>query len=665
MRGVDVYLDICFSCLCPETTVKAIEDAFKEFTTKEDIAIVLISQYVANMIRFLVDSYNKPVPAILEIPSKDHPCDPAHDSVLSRVKYLFSSESIASGRHRACPHALLSDHQGTRGHKLPDLCYILRGGPLATPRAEQFVRLGRLGLKVEKVATKDCTESPDAKERGELVELDLTHTGHSWSLPPISKPKHLFKMNRSESEWAFQRFLQEASAATFDDNTSSNSPADQTDVVQIEDHCNSNNNAASESCNNNNNNNFKGNAMSFTNGSCATVASSFPAPANIPVESEDYHALLKSKLNLACAAVALSRLYWFEIEWRIWFTWVPNGWQLALSSGTWKFDMEVGIREVALCLDKANAKPSFLFCILNSCLDSPATAESGSQASNASPLGSHAPSKGAGYDLLRSQDKDGNEPLGTLSLPSMLRKCAGTVKTTTSGSSRELSDDDENEAETELTENMHPADAKRVRRMLSNRESARRSRRRKQAHLTELETQVSQLRVENSSLLKRLTDISQKYNESAVDNRVLKADVETLRAKVKMTEETVKRFTGSNPIFHAMPDLSIMSTPSFDGSPSDTSADAAVPVQDDPKHHFYEAPNNPISTHHPRPRVNNVLADISSVENVQPNSGAAAGVSGNKLGRTASLQRVASLERLQKRIRGGASPCGPQSNGEQ
>ncbi|KAL2236458.1 UNVERIFIED_CONTAM: V-type proton ATPase subunit F [Sesamum indicum] len=34
---------------------------------------------VANMIRFLVDSYNKPIPAILEIPSKDHPYDPAHD----------------------------------------------------------------------------------------------------------------------------------------------------------------------------------------------------------------------------------------------------------------------------------------------------------------------------------------------------------------------------------------------------------------------------------------------------------------------------------------------------------------------------------------------------------------------------------------------------------
>ncbi|KAL9250563.1 V-type proton ATPase subunit F-like protein [Drosera capensis] len=75
-----------------KTTVKAIEEAFKEFTTREDIAIV------ANMIRFLVDSYNKPIPAILEIPSKDHPYDPAQDSVLSRVKYLFSAESVASGR---------------------------------------------------------------------------------------------------------------------------------------------------------------------------------------------------------------------------------------------------------------------------------------------------------------------------------------------------------------------------------------------------------------------------------------------------------------------------------------------------------------------------------------------------------------------------------------
>ncbi|KAK8521801.1 hypothetical protein V6N13_021878 [Hibiscus sabdariffa] len=96
--NVDLRRKTNYLIVDSKTTVKQIEDAFKEFTTREDIAVVLISQYVANMIRFLVDSYNKPVPAILEIPSKDHPYDPAHDSILSRVKYLFSTESVASGR---------------------------------------------------------------------------------------------------------------------------------------------------------------------------------------------------------------------------------------------------------------------------------------------------------------------------------------------------------------------------------------------------------------------------------------------------------------------------------------------------------------------------------------------------------------------------------------
>ncbi|XP_031121857.1 V-type proton ATPase subunit F-like [Ipomoea triloba] len=96
--NVDLRRKTNYLIVDSKTTVKQIEDSFKEFTAREDIAIVLISQYVANMIRFLVDGYNKPIPAILEIPSKDHPYDPAQDSILSRVKYLFATESVASGR---------------------------------------------------------------------------------------------------------------------------------------------------------------------------------------------------------------------------------------------------------------------------------------------------------------------------------------------------------------------------------------------------------------------------------------------------------------------------------------------------------------------------------------------------------------------------------------
>ncbi|KAJ6811019.1 V-type proton ATPase subunit F-like isoform X1 [Iris pallida] len=96
--NVDLRRKTNYLIVDSKTTMKAIEDAFKEFTTKDDVAIVLISQYVANMIRYVVDSYNKPVPAILEIPSKNHPYDPAEDSVLSRVKYLFSAESVSERR---------------------------------------------------------------------------------------------------------------------------------------------------------------------------------------------------------------------------------------------------------------------------------------------------------------------------------------------------------------------------------------------------------------------------------------------------------------------------------------------------------------------------------------------------------------------------------------
>ena len=48
---------------------------------------------IADMIRYSVNAYTKPVPAILEIPSKDMPYDPNKDSVLARVKHMFSSET--------------------------------------------------------------------------------------------------------------------------------------------------------------------------------------------------------------------------------------------------------------------------------------------------------------------------------------------------------------------------------------------------------------------------------------------------------------------------------------------------------------------------------------------------------------------------------------------
>ncbi|KAF8922269.1 vacuolar ATP synthase [Hymenopellis radicata] len=72
-----------------KTQVSTIESAFQEFTERKDIAILLINQHIAEKIRPTVDKYQQAFPALLEIPSKDHPYDPSKDSVLKRVQKLF------------------------------------------------------------------------------------------------------------------------------------------------------------------------------------------------------------------------------------------------------------------------------------------------------------------------------------------------------------------------------------------------------------------------------------------------------------------------------------------------------------------------------------------------------------------------------------------------
>ena len=69
-----------------DTSVHDIEESFKSFSTRSDIAIILINQNYAELIRHLLDAHTEPVPAVLEIPSKDSPYDPSKDSILRRAK---------------------------------------------------------------------------------------------------------------------------------------------------------------------------------------------------------------------------------------------------------------------------------------------------------------------------------------------------------------------------------------------------------------------------------------------------------------------------------------------------------------------------------------------------------------------------------------------------
>lgn len=71
----------------------------------------------------------------------------------------------------------------------------------------------------------------------------------------------------------------------------------------------------------------------------------------------------------------------------------------------------------------------------------------------------------SGNDPPILQDKDGNVPPAIPSIPPPVqKKTVVAIRPSTSGSSRELSDDDEAEGETDMNDNTDPADVKRVRR---------------------------------------------------------------------------------------------------------------------------------------------------------------------------------------------------------
>jgi V-type H+-transporting ATPase subunit F len=76
-----------------KTQKEDIEKAFQKFTERDDVAILLINQHIANMIRPLIEKFEKPLPAIVEVPSKDHPYKPEEDPVFKRVSSLLGMSS--------------------------------------------------------------------------------------------------------------------------------------------------------------------------------------------------------------------------------------------------------------------------------------------------------------------------------------------------------------------------------------------------------------------------------------------------------------------------------------------------------------------------------------------------------------------------------------------
>ncbi|KAK4401080.1 bZIP transcription factor RISBZ4 [Sesamum angolense] len=100
-----------------------------------------------------------------------------------------------------------------------------------------------------------------------------------------------------------------------------------------------------------------------------------------------------------------------------------------------------------------------------------------------------------------------------------------------SGSSHEQSDEDDLEIEAGPCEqSTNPVDIKRIKRY----------------------TYVEQLRGENASLFKQLAEATQQFKDSTTNNRVLRSDVEALRAKVKLAEDMVARGSLTSSLSHLL-----------------------------------------------------------------------------------------------------------------
>ncbi|KAK1432962.1 hypothetical protein QVD17_09865 [Tagetes erecta] len=93
------------------------------------------------------------------------------------------------------------------------------------------------------------------------------------------------------------------------------------------------------------------------------------------------------------------------------------------------------------------------------------------------------------------------------------------------------------------------------RRMISNRESARRSRMRKQRHLDELWSQVHWLRQENQQLMEKLNNFSDTHDQVVQENTRLKDEVSGLRQMVSDMQ-----LNGSYPVISNLDDINCSET---------------------------------------------------------------------------------------------------------
>ncbi|KAM1382160.1 hypothetical protein EV2_035456 [Malus domestica] len=89
-------------------------------------------------------------------------------------------------------------------------------------------------------------------------------------------------------------------------------------------------------------------------------------------------------------------------------------------------------------------------------------------------------------------------------------------------------------------------DQRKRKRMVSNRESARRSRLRKQKHLDDLTGQINQLKKENHQIISSLNITSQHYMNMEAENSVLRAQADELSSRLQSLNEIASFLNANN-----------------------------------------------------------------------------------------------------------------------
>ncbi|CAD5192589.1 bZIP transcription factor 53-like [Musa acuminata AAA Group] len=87
-------------------------------------------------------------------------------------------------------------------------------------------------------------------------------------------------------------------------------------------------------------------------------------------------------------------------------------------------------------------------------------------------------------------------------------------------------------------------DERKRKRMLSNRESARRSRIRKQQHLDDLINQEAQLKNQNGKIAMQINLETQKHTKVEAENAILRAQVSELTARLRSVNSVLHFFEG-------------------------------------------------------------------------------------------------------------------------